>query len=641
MAKEVRLSDGRTALFDDDATDAFINKTLSDQGLERAGMLAKINEPIVSGLASIAGLPGAFKAGVSAVERPLDRLIANILRPGAEPPQMPEELKRLELLANAPTPGQIQERVREAGVPMARAESMPGQVAQSFVRNVVSAPVRGAALPAALSAVGEEVAAVPFRGTAQEPMARAVGAITAPFAAAPFALRSPIQARISEQMAQVSPAEKEAAQRLMQEAPTPVTALEALQRATGEARGLELGGITKLPSIQRQIEASPTGGPVMGEFMAGREAQTAETIKRMFPQESRETMGIEAQRAAEAALRAGGSEVSRLGGPAFKQIEQLTIPQADFANLLKNDVFKSAYNRVKSLDVWKEQTKGLPDTSVGFMEVVRKELRDRAKKYNISGDTEKARVLNNAYDDLKNAVDASLGGQYQQALSQYRNLRQAIEEPIQASPIGRLAETSDTAQQYGRVFATNAAELNIVPAQVSDTVRAMKVQDPMLAQEFVANYIKSQLELIPATARRELRGGARFAESVFGNETQRQNLLAAVGTAYGPEARKGMDNLIRALKTQAERLPVGSPTAEKQQLLESTQTLTKRVGKPFEAVSGLADSIMNRRDMEKLARAITSPDGIKQLERMALAGKDQRKTAIATQSLQRLMDELE
>lgn len=641
MAKEVRLSDGRTALFDDDATDAFINKTLSDQGLERAGMLAKINEPIVSGLASIAGLPGAFKAGVSAVERPLDRLIANILRPGAEPPQMPEELKRLELLSNAPTPGQIQERVREAGVPMARAESMPGQVAQSFVRNVMSAPVRGAALPAALSAVGEEVAAVPFRGTAQEPMARAVGAITAPFAAAPFALRSPIQARISEQMAQVSPAEKEAAQRLMQEAPTPVTALEALQRATGEARGLELGGITKLPSIQRQIEASPTGGPVMGEFMAGREAQTAETIKRMFPQEARETMGIETQRAAESALRAGGSEVSRLGGPAFQQIEQLTIPQADFANLLKNDVFKSAYNRVKSLDVWKEQTKGLPDTSVGFMEVVRKELRDRAKKYNISGDTEKARVLNNAYDDLKNAVDASLGGQYQQALSQYRTLRQAIEEPIQASPIGRLAETSDTAQQYGRVFATNAAELNIVPAQVSDTVRAMKVQDPMLAQEFVANYIKSQLELIPATARRELRGGARFAESVFGNETQRQNLLAAVGTAYGPEARKGMDNLIRALKTQAERLPVGSPTAEKQQLLESTQTLTKRVGKPFEAVSGLADSIMNRRDMEKLARAITSPDGIKQLERMALAGKDQRKTAIATQSLQRLMDELE
>lgn len=641
MAKEVRLSDGRTALFDDDATDAFINKTLSDQGLERAGMLAKINEPIVSGLASIAGLPGAFKAGVSAVERPLDRLIANILRPGAEPPQMPEELKRLELLANAPTPWQIQERVREAGVPMARAESMPGQVAQSFVRNVVSAPVRGAALPAALSAVGEEVAAVPFRGTAQEPMARAVGAITAPFAAAPFALRSPIQARISEQMAQVSPAEKEAAQRLMQEAPTPVTALEALQRATGEARGLELGGITKLPSIQRQIEASPTGGPVMGEFMAGREAQTAETIKRMFPQEARETMGIETQRAAEAALRAGGSEVSRLGGPAFQQIEQLTIPQADFANLLKNDVFKSAYNRVKSLDVWKEQTKGLPDTSVGFMEVVRKELRDRAKKYNISGDTEKARVLNNAYDDLKNAVDASLGGQYQQALSQYRTLRQAIEEPIQASPIGRLAETSNTAQQYGRVFATNAAELNIVPAQVSDTVRAMKVQDPMLAQEFVANYIKSQLELIPATARRELRGGARFAESVFGNETQRQNLLAAVGTAYGPEARKGMDNLIRALKTQAERLPVGSPTAEKQQLLESTQTLTKRVGKPFEAVSGLADSIMNRRDMEKLARAITSPDGIKQLERMALAGKDQRKTAIATQSLQRLMNELE
>jgi hypothetical protein len=45
--------------------------------------------------------------------------------------------------------------------------------------------------------------------------------------------------------------------------------------------------------------------------------------------------------------------------------------------------------------------------------------------------------------------------------------------------------------------------------------------------------------------------------------------------------------------------------------------------------------------MEKLALAITSPDGVKQLERMALAGKDKRKIAIGVQSFQRLMDEME
>jgi len=61
----------------------------------------------------------------------------------------------------------------------------------------------------------------------------------------------------------------------------------------------------------------------------------------------------------------------------------------------------------------------------------------------------------------------------------------------------------------------------------------------------------------------------------------------------------------------------------------------------LQATFKLADFIINGRDMEKLALAITSPDGIKQLERLALAGKDQRKTAIAVQALQRLMDEME
>jgi hypothetical protein len=204
-----------------------------------------------------------------------------------------------------------------------------------------------------------------------------------------------------------------------------------------------------------------------------------------------------------------------------------------------------------------------------------------------------------------------------------------------------LAETSNVAQQYGSLFAKNAMELNIDPAKVSDTIKVLKVQDPMLAQEFVANYVKSQFDLVPATAKRDVRGGARFAESVFGNETQKANLLSAISTAYGPDARKGMDNLIRALRAQSERLPVGSPTAERQALGESMQTTTKQLGQPLQATFKLADFIINGRDMEKLALAITSPDGIKQLERLALAGKDQRKTAIAVQALQRLMDEME
>lgn len=54
MAREIRLSDGRTALFDDDASEAEINKQLKEKGLERAtgpiapGAAAARNETIAN-----------------------------------------------------------------------------------------------------------------------------------------------------------------------------------------------------------------------------------------------------------------------------------------------------------------------------------------------------------------------------------------------------------------------------------------------------------------------------------------------------------------------------------------------------------------------------------------------------------------
>ena len=287
MAKEIKLSNGQTALFDDDASEAFINKTLKDGGLSRASesMLAKINEPIVSGAASVLGLPGAYKAGVSALETRLEKLIGDIIgKPVTRPVSevVPDIAKQLDILSYAPTPSQIQESARAAGVPMAKAESLPGQVLQNFIRNLVATPVPGAGVPSALSAVGEEALAYPFRGTAQEPFFRATGAVMAPLAGLPLALRSPAQTIVKEEMARVTPAERARAEAMMQEAPTPITPIEALQRATGEARGREAGGITRLPQVQQMVETSRGGGPIMQEFLAGREQATRQALEQQL-----------------------------------------------------------------------------------------------------------------------------------------------------------------------------------------------------------------------------------------------------------------------------------------------------------------------------------------------------------------------
>lgn len=654
MAKEIKLNDGTTALFDDDASDAFINKTLQDAGLTRAvskqaipaktekqgfipEFLAKINEPIVSGFASIAGLPGAYKAGLSALERQIEQIVA----PGSK--GMPESVRRLDLLSYAPTPSQIQQAIGEAGVPMARAESIPGQALQNFIRNIVSAPVPGAAVPAALSAVGEEALAYPFRGTPQEPAARMVGAVGAPLAALPFAMRSPAQTMVREEMARVTPAERAAAEQLMRESPTPVTPIEAIQRVTGEMRGMEAGGTTRLPQVQQMIETSRMGGPIMQEFLAGREGATRQALSQQFPQTGREMLGIETQRAAEEAQRAAQRELSRVGGPAFTAIESVQVPRSSFDNIVQgNAVLDDALKTVKADPAWRQQTSGFPENSIRVIETMRAELAGKQASLTNTGELAKARVYGKAVDDLKILADQAVGGQYQSALNDYRKLRELRVTPLEAMPIEQMAGTANVAQQYANIFTKEAMERGITPGKVRETMNALTSADPNLAKEFVAQYVRSQFEQVPSSVQRAKMRGARFADTVFGNETQKQNLLTAVDVAYGPDARKGFDTLLRALKAQAERLPAGSPTQEKTALAQRAEGVTKQVlTTPTKGPAMLVDYIVNGRDMEKMARALTSPDGLREIERLALAGKDQRKVGIAATSIQRLIDEME
>lgn len=648
MAKQIPLSNGETALFDNDASDAFINKTLKDAGLERAtgSMLAKINEPIVSGVASILGLPGAYKAGVSAVETRLEKLIGDIIgKPVTRPVSevVPDIAKRLDVLSYAPTPSQIQETVRTAGVPMERAQTIPGQALQNFIRNLVSTPVPGAALPSALSAVGEEAFAFPFRGTAQEPFFRATGAVVSPLAAVPLAMRSPAQTMIKEEMARVTPVERARAEAMMQEAPTPITPIEALQRATGEARGMEAGGITRLPQVQQMVETSRGGGPIMQEFLAGREAVTRQALEQRFPQVPRETLQLDVQEAAKAAERAAQKEVSRVGGPAFQAIEQTLVPQPAFENLVQgNKIIEEAFRGVKTSPAGQQQTVGLPENSIGFIETMRSRIGDEAESLRRTGRLSEARVYDQAYDDLKSLADQSVGGKYQQALTDYRKLVETRVRPLEAMPIEQLAATFNLPSQYAAVFTKEAAERNITPGKVRETMNALTASDPALAQEFVAQYMKSQFEQIAPNVQRAKMRGAKFGDTVFGNETQKQNLLTAVQVAYGNDARTGLDTLLRSLKAQAERLPAGSPTAEKMAQAQRAEGLTRQVLQtPTKGVALLADYVVNGRDMEKMARALTSPDGLRELERLALAGKDSRKIGIAATSIQRLIDEAE
>ena len=127
--------------------------------------------------------------------------------------------------------------------------------------------------------------------------------------------------------------------------------------------------------------------------------------------------------------------------------------------------------------------------------------------------------------------------------------------------------------------------------------------------------------------------GARFADTIAKNTTQRENLRAAFKGVYGDkgnQAVNGLNKMMDILEAQSRRFPSGSPTAEKGMLAEvSAGTVGRALKQPLSAAGDLYQSVFFGRDYTSMAKAMTSPDGVMALEKLAKASKDQKKIGLA------------
>jgi hypothetical protein len=199
--KIVLLTDGTEAEFSIGSSLADIDKRLAAEGLERdkkskpfaevgsmQKAIGKAALPVVEGVSGILGLPGEVKRSLDVGGSELAKLFGfspeqyqaakQYLDVGGQVKQMvgADKLPSMEM----PTSGQITDLARQAGIPMQRAETAPGRLAQTFARNVVGAPVKAALIPSAVSAVGEESLGGVFAGTPLEPYARMAGGVGLP-----------------------------------------------------------------------------------------------------------------------------------------------------------------------------------------------------------------------------------------------------------------------------------------------------------------------------------------------------------------------------------------------------------------------------------------------------------------------------
>lgn len=650
--KVVRLTDGTEAVFKANESLESIDKMLAKDGLERnkeikpflekegvSGMtdeaLAKINYPIVQGAAGITGLPGALQRGVEFGTGKIAELLG----------YTPEQAQAGRMAVRLPTPSDITRAVGDAGVPMQRAETAGGRAAQNLVRNVVSAPVAGAVVPSLLSAVGEEAVAYPFLGTPLEPTARTAGALFTPLIPAPTMFRSPLERMYAESTKRVTPQELSTAERLQQMASRqqmPITSVEAIQQTTG--------GRTNLPALQRQLEANPASAPLMAEFMGSRGEETLSSLQRMFPQTTRERLGTEVQRSAEKTMARTQTELSTSpAGQAFEAVKSKSIPPSWMKNLENESaVIAEASKAVDNVAAYQDLLKGYKGNSIARVEAMRQYLKDKydtlagASPGAVTGEM---RAYDQARKKLLDKADSQIPD-YKVAREKYFEAKERIVAPVQESPISKIARDNDVAMQFSEVFAKNPAAVNLTPQKVQMTMKSLAQADAALPKDFLTQYMRSSLEQIESQASRAVgTTGAKFANTIVKNTTQKENLRAAFKEVYGQsgdKAAQGLNNLIDILEAQGRRLPAGSPTGAIGMIAaESVSTVAKAARNPLEALGTAYQTLFFRKDYENVAKAITSPDGIKILENMAKAGKNQKQLATGAVELQRLIDALD
>lgn len=659
--KIVTLTDGTEAEFPIGASLVDIDKRLSAEGLERdtkakpfaergavEKAIGKAALPVVEGVSGILGLPGEVKKSLDVGGAELAKLFGftpaqyesakQYLDVGGQVKKMTgaDKLPSMEM----PTSGQITDLARQAGIPMERAETAPGRLAQTFARNVVGAPVKAALIPSAVSAVGEESLGGVFAGTPLEPYARMAGGVGLPLLLSPLAAKSPLERMYAESTQRMTPQEVQAASQLQKQsfqANMPVTSFEAMQQAAK--------GKTTLPSLQRQVEATPASAPVMQEFMANRGAQTQKTLEQTFPTTTREQMGTQVQRAAQAEQKALQKQIVEEGGGAFEAIKEKKIPQSWMKNLENESaVIAEAAKAVDTVPAYRDLLKGYETNSIARIEAMRQFLSD---KYTSLSAQNMGKVTGEmkAYDDARRNLLAKADAQikeYKPAREEYNAIRERVEAPVRESPIPKLAATNELPQQFGDLFATRAAEIGLNPKKVTMAIEALAKTDPTLPKDFLTQYMRASLENVQRAASAQAgTTGARFADTIAKNTTQRENLRAAFKGVYGDkgnEAVNGLNKMLDILEAQGRRLPSGSPTAEKGMLAEaSAGTVGRALKQPLSAAGDLYQSIFFGQDYNRIAKTITSPDGVMTLEKLAKAGKDQKKAGLAITEINQLI----
>lgn len=333
---------------------------------------------------------------------------------------------------------------------------------------------------------------------------------------------------------------------------------EAIQQASN--------GATRLNDLQRVVEFSEAGGPVMRQFYANRPAQIDAAARQQFDQIAPQPMiperlGPRVQRAADADISDVNQAINVQARPMYQAAEAQTIPANSPA--LRDPSFRQAVQEIRNNPVLAPRFAHLPDNSIGVIDAAQKIMRSRAEALQVPGpglNPYQASLTRQARRDVSNQA-RNQSPEYDAAVQYQRQLREEYLNPLEQGPTGRLAGTPDVRAQTQALFPAQPAAQSEVG--VARAMRGIGRTDP----EAAAGVVRQHLETVFNEATQRLQsgpnqfGGAKFSAVVAGNPQQRRSLFAAIrALPNGDLLWRGFNRFLNVLEATGKRPAPNSMT---------------------------------------------------------------------------------
>jgi hypothetical protein len=488
--------------------------------------------------------------------------------------------------------------------------SLGTTVGGTLLKGLFNAGVHGI-LPGLASEAGGQLT----KGTKLEPWARAAGGVVGGAGSSYLASKTAEDILRRQTPKWLTPEQSKEAVRLMQigqnlETPMPLTYPMAVSHVTGEPVYQE---------TQRMLEHHPlTRGQFQGEMYAipeRMERNVGSELERLGPAAPDPyQLGPKAAEAAQAAIDEPRKILNLGTHLMYEESGKSKVNSQIMSGLEKLAPYGEVKKELRS-GIKGAEFSDMTDDSVGFLNQMKIRLGEKAKDAFEAGDSGAGRIYRATEHAVKEAAtDAS--PVYKQALEVQEKVRREVLEPLQNTPLARVANSKETESVIQALFPAGKMAENQDVA-IGQAVARLAKQNPVVASQLVRHYLFSTFQ--DAMKEKRTVGGEAWGPrgwyaTIFGKGQQQKNLQAALNALPdGAKRAQAWHELLNVAGASGQRLPIGSPTFEKAAEAAGLArggrigSAAKALSAPLKTIQDMVSNVQIARNADELTRIFTDP----------------------------------